>query len=166
MSKFFIYTLTLLISFSTESSFADNTSFEKGVAKASIVLGISDVVNASVETIVLPNDYAYSKAYTWGGDETSPPKRIIKTITISRNGQAFFIPLSTYADLANPRNLLLEKLPAHGFRLIINGGDAAGSYSAMLDFKKNEIFRRKVVSGEFPKEAWEETTFAFNHLSN
>lgn len=166
MSRYFLYTFSLLISFFVEPSFAENTNFEEGVAKVSMVLGVSDVVSVSVETIVPPNDYTYSKAYMWGSDETSPPKKIIKAITVLRSGQTFFIPLSTYADLANPRNFLLEKLPAQGFRLTINGGDAAGSYSAMLDFKKDEISRRKVVSGEFPKEVWEETIFSFNHLNN
>lgn len=142
------------------------TNFENGVAKASIAFGAADLVSVSVETIDTPNGYVYSKAYMWGGDETSPPKRIIKAITVLRNGQTFFIPLSAYADLGNPRKISLDKLPSHGFRLVISGGDAAGSYSAILNFKKDEISRRKIVSGEFPKEVWEETTFSFNHLNN
>lgn len=166
MSKLLLYAFALLLSFFVEPSFAVDTNFEEGVAKASMVLGVSDLVSISVETIEPPNSYVYSKAYMWGGDETSPPKRIIKAITVLRNGKMIFIPLSAYADIGNPRKIFLEKLPAHGFRLIISGGDAAGSYTAILDFKKNEISRRKVVSGEFPKEVWEETTFSFNHLNN
>jgi hypothetical protein len=166
MNKLLLFAFVLLLSSSVASSFAEVTNFEQGVAKASMALEAADLVSASVETIEPPSGYAYSKAYMWGGDETSPPKRIIKAITILRNGQMFFIPLSAYADLGNPKEISLEKLPAHGFRLIIGGGDAAGSYNAILDFKKNEISRRKVVSGEFPKEVWEETTFSFNHLKN
>jgi seryl-tRNA synthetase len=49
----------------------------------------------------------------------------------------------------------------------LNGsGLAAGLYDSMLDFKKVEISRRRVVSSEFPKEVWDETTFSFNHLNN
>jgi len=166
MRKFLLCAFAFLLSFSIESSFAVGTNFEEGIAKANVVLGASDSVSVSVETIELPDGYAYSKAYMWGGDETSPPKRIIKAITVLRNDQAIFIPLSAYADLGNPRRIFLEKLPAHGFRLTVSGGDAAGSYNAILDFKKNEISRRKVVSGEFPKEVWEQTTFSFNHLNN
>ena len=83
-----------------------------------------------------------------------------------RNGKKILIPLSAYADLGNPTEVYLKKLPSHGFRLILQGGDAAGSYRAILDFKEDEIFHRKVVSGEFPKEVWEETVFSFNHLNN
>ena len=166
MSKLWLLALIMLFSSLVESSFAAVANFEEGVAKASMVLGASDLVSVSVETIESPKGHVYSKAYMWGGDETSPPKRIIKAITVLRNGQIFFIPLSAYADLGNPREISLEKLPKHGFRLILSGGDAAGSYNAMLDFKKNEISRRKVTSGEFPKEVWEETVFSFNHLNN
>ena len=167
MSKFPRCAFALLFAlFYVAPSFAVVTSLEDGSAEASLSFGASDSVSISVETIEIPNGYAYSKAYMWGGDETSPPKTIIKAITVLRNDQTVFIPLSAYVDLGNPRTIALEKLPARGFRLTIRGGDAAGSYSAMLDFKKAEISRRKVVSGEFPKEVWEETTFSFNHLSN
>lgn len=166
MMKLFLTTLTLLLAFFVAPSSAVDKNPDAAVMKTSMALGASDSVNVSIETITTPNGYVYSKAYMWGGDETSPPKRIIKAITVSRNGQIFFIPLSVYADLGNPIKISLEKLPAHGFRLNISGGDAAGSYNAMLDFKKDEISRRKVVSGEFPKEVWEETTFSFNHLNN
>lgn len=166
MSKFLLCAFVLLLSFCIEPSFAVDINFEQSIAKASVVLSASDLVSVSVETIEPPDGYAYSKAYMWGGDETSPPKKIIKSITVLRNDQIIFIPLSAYADLGNPRKIILEKLPSHGFRLIIRGGDAAGSYSAMLDFNKNEISHRKVVSNEFPKEVWEVTTFSFNHLNN
>lgn len=166
MNKSLVFILALMLSLFVESTFALEINFKDGVAKDSIALGTSDLVNVAVETIEPTNDYAHSKAYMWGGDETSPPKKIIKAITVFRNGQNFFIPLSAYADLGNPSKISLLKLPAHGFRLLISGGDAAGSYSAMLDFKSNEISRRRVVSGEFPEEVWEETTFSFNHLNN
>jgi hypothetical protein len=165
MNKLFLTVLALLISFSAESAFALDANFATGIAKASLALGASDSVSVLVETIEPSSDFAYSKAYAWGGDETTPPKKIIKTITVLKNGQNLFIPLSAYADLGNPNKISLSKLP-RGFRLTISGGDAAGSYDARLDFKKNEISRRRVASGEFPKEVWEETTFSFNHLNN
>ena len=166
MNKSSICVVILMLSFSVESTFASDTTLERGVAKASTALGPSDVVTATVEAIEPPNDYVYNKAYLWGGDEASPPKTIIKAITVVRNGVVVFIPLSAYADLGDPISISLLKRPAHGFRLIISGGDGGGSYRATLDFKTNEIARRKVVSGEFPKDAWEETTYAFNHLNN
>ena len=166
MNKFLLCFFILLLSFSIEPSFAEDGIFVEGIAKASMALGASDLVSVSIEAVEPPNGYVFSKAYMWGGDEASPPKKIIKVITVLRNGQTIFIPLSAYADLGDPRKIILAKLPAHGFRLIINGGDAAGSYGAMLDFKKSDIFHRKVVSGEFPKQVWEETTFSFNNSNN
>src|SRR3569623_41541 len=143
MSKFLLCIFAVLFLFSVEPSFAVETEFKENIAKASAILGDSDLVNVSIEIIEPPKGYVYGKAYMWGGDETSPPKKIIKAITVVRNGQMVFIPLSAYVDLGNPKAISLQKRPAHGFRLIINGGDAAGSYSAMLDFKNNEISRRK-----------------------
>lgn len=164
MSKLFLFVLLLLLSMELAS--AQDANFVEGVAKTTITLGYADLATVSVETVQRPHGYVYANAYMWGGDETTPPKRIIKSITILRNGQTLFVPLSAYADLGSPRKILLQKLPDSGFRLIINGGDAGGSYSAMLDFNRNEISRRKVVSGEFPQEVGEETTFSFNHLDN
>jgi hypothetical protein len=166
MTRWLLCQFAFLFSFSIAPSFAADTTFEGGIAKASIALGASDSVNASVETTEPPTNYAYSKAYMWGGDDTTRPKTIIKAIIVVRNGQTLFIPLSVYADLGNPLKISLEKLPPHGFRLIIRGGDAAGAYKAMLDFNQRDIYHRKVLSGEFPKEVWEDTTFSFNHLNN
>lgn len=166
MNKFLCRTFVLALSFFAVLSFAEEVRFDGDIAKARLVLGYADRVDVSIETTEPPNNYAYVKAYTWGGDEASPPKKIVKSITIFRNEQSVFIPLSAYADLGSPRKISLQKLSASGFRLIISGGDAAGAYSATLDFKRNEITRRKVISGEFPKEVWEQTTFSFNHLNN
>lgn len=167
MNKLLHFLLALLLFLLlVESASALDANFEKDTATANLILGPADLVSVSVETIEPPHEFPYSKAYTWGGDDMTSPKRIIKKVTVLRNGQSLFIPLSAYADLGSPRRISLLKLSSHGFRLAISGGDAAGSYDAMLDFKKNEISRRRVVSGEFPKEVWEETTFSFNHLNN
>ena len=147
-------------------SLATNINFEEDIAKASIDLGQSELVHVSIKLTAMPNDYVYRQLYMWGGDETSPPKKIIKSISILRNGQSLFIPLSAYADLGDPREISLGKLTLREFTLIISGGDAAGSYSATLTFKNNELAKRNVKSSEFPQEVWEETTFSFNHLNN
>jgi len=105
MSNFLLCTFALLLLFSGGPSLAVDSNFEENVAKASMALGDSDLVNVSVETIAPPHGYAYSKAYMWGGDETSPPRRIIKAITVLRNGQMIFVPLSAYADLGDPRKI-------------------------------------------------------------
>lgn len=165
MNKSLFNVFALMLSWCALTSTAD-THIERIVLKASLAVTTSDLVNVSIETIEPSKNYIFSQAYMWGGDETSPPKTIIRAITVLRNGQSIFVPLSAYADLGKPTILTLAKLSGHGFRLTITGGDAAGSYRALLDFKNSEISRRKVVSGEFPKEVWEETTYSFNHLNN
>ena len=40
----------------------------------------------------------------------------------------------------------------------IRGGDAAGSYSATFEFRKNEM-ERTVRGGEFPDSVWERTIY-------
>jgi len=165
MNHFLLCALSLFfLAFATPASSLDAT-FVEGIAKAHLTLN-SELVDVSVNTIALPSNYAYRNAYTWGGDETSPPKRMISAITILKDGHIIYVPLSAFVDLGDPTRISLQKLPMSGFRLSIRGGDAAGSYSATLDFRKDEILRRRVESGEFPKEVWESTTFSFNHLAN
>lgn len=161
-----IISALLLLCLGVTQSLAENVDFVAGLATTSMDMGTFGLVKASVKTIEMPKDYPYGRAYMWGGDDTSSPKHIIKKISISVNGQLIYIPLSAFSDLGNPAQIGLKKLSSDSFRLIINGGNAAGSYSAMLDFRGSEIYQRKVVSGEFPKEVWEKTIFSFNHLNN
>lgn len=168
MRKYFtcIASALFLFSFGITQSFAASVGFVNDIATTHVTLGASDSVTATIEVTGVTKDYPYSKAYTWGGDEDSPPKRIIKDVSVMRNGRSIYIPLSAYADLGDPSQILLEKLSSKRFRLVINGGDAAGSYSAMLDFSGNKIYSKKVVSNEFPKHVWEKTIFSFNDLIN
>ena len=166
MNKIWVTALYLALTLLVKPALGLAVPFQKGVANTSILLGPSDLVRVSVKTIELPDGYPYSKAYRWGGDEVSPPKRIIETLEVVRKNHTVRIPLSAFVDLGNPRIIELVKLPSHGYRLIIRGGDAAGSYTACLDFRSDEIVQRKVTNSEFPKEVWEKTVFSFNHLNN
>lgn len=125
-----------------------------------------DLVVVTLLATPLPKNYVYQTAFMWGGDEFEPPRRIIRTIILTRNSQNLYVPLSAYADLGDPTHITLDRFHKHGFRLTIIGGDAAGSYRAYLNFKGDEIISKKVVSGEFPNEAWEETNYSFNNLNN
>ena len=166
MNKYCLLVTLSLIAFCPTTSFSSEADIGGHVTEVSINAGTPDAVSVSVTTVGTPKNYVYEKAFMWGGDEGISPKRIIETINVVKNKQRFFIPLSAYADLGNPMHISLEALSAHRFRLVIVGGDAAGAYKASLEFKNYEISRRKVVSGEFPKEVWEETRFSFNHLNN
>lgn len=166
MKKNCLLVALLIIAFCPGICFSTEADIVGDVTEVSINAGTSDSVIVSVMTVKTPKNYVYERAFMWGGSEMTSPKRIIETINVVKNKQRFFIPLSTYVDLGNPRHVSLDALPAHRFRLVIVGGDAASSYIATLDFKSDEISHRKVVSGEFPKEVWEETDYSFNHLNN
>jgi hypothetical protein len=72
-----------------------------------------------------------------------------------------FVPISAYSDLGNPRSSTIETADK-GFQIVVRGGDAATSYKATLVFEGGLLRSRKVVNGEFPDEAWEETIYSFN----
>lgn len=168
MKRIFLIALTLVFALFSKTGKSLEFDIEGGVAQASVNKGTPDEIHVFIETVELSRGHFHEKAFMWGGDENSPPKKVIKRIEIIRNyrKQKIFIPLSAYADLGNPKSISLLVLPTSRFRLVIVGGDAAGAYSAILEFKKNEILSRRVISGEFPKEVWEKTVYSFNHLNN
>lgn len=166
MSKYFVCAFAILFLYVSQPSFAATTKIENDAAKATLNLGPSELVKVSVKTVTPIAAYPYSKSYFWGGDKTTPPKKIIETISISKSTNTIDVPLSAYSDLGNPAEISLKKLSAHGFQIKICGGDAGGSYCAMLDFKNEGIIRRKVVHNEFPNQIWEETTYTFIQPDN
>lgn len=166
MKEMYYLVIAVLGALSPAMSYAAEANLVGPATEISINPGTPDSVVVSIVIADLPKDYIYRNSFMWGGDESQPPRRIVKAINVTRNKQKIFIPLSVYSDLGDPRQASLVQLPAHGFELTIVGGDAAGSYKALLEFKNNEIVRRKVASGEFPKQAWEETRFSFNRLNN
>jgi hypothetical protein len=98
----------------------------------------------------------------WGAENVCP-KRTIVNLTVSVAKENLFIPRSAFADLGNPRSILL-KTDSKKFVLIIYGGDAATSYIGELSFSNTQIISRRVESGENKESAWEETKFSFPDL--
>lgn len=121
------------------------------------------VVRVAVLTQNTPADFVHAHSYGWGGDDLTPPRWIVGGIKITRGKEQLYVPLSAYADLGEPRSLVAEPGKDGSFTLTLKGGDAGGSYSARLEFNNGELASRKVSSGEFPKDAWEETHYTFNH---
>lgn len=97
---------------------------------------------------------------SWWGTEDSLPRTIISELSVTVDGRPTFVPLSSYADLADPREVQIQEQPS-GFDVVISGSDAAGSYSAVLTFEDNALRQRLVRSGEFPDQRWEKTTYSF-----
>lgn len=111
------------------------------------------------------NKTLVKKGYRWGGEDIEPPQTVVSQLFVVVDGHDVFVPLSAFADLGSPRTVEV-KVTGRGFDLIIAGGDASASYRALLTFEARELTRRRVQHGEFPKEAWEETRYRFNRLSN
>lgn len=106
---------------------------------------------------------ANASDWQWGADGC--PTTILYSLTVRRADQRLWVPVSAYLDLAEVTKLQIAPVGS-GFEVKLFGGDAGTSYSAVLVFDTIQdvtLLRRRVVrSGEFPAEAWEETTYSFN----
>ncbi|TFZ05533.1 hypothetical protein EZ313_02340 [Ramlibacter henchirensis] len=100
-------------------------------------------------------------AYGWGVENTCS-KESIGGIMVEQGGKRQIVPLSAFADLAEPRTIRLIGKTPRSFILQISGGDAATSYRANLRFENGALKTRRVESGEFPADANETTKYRFN----
>lgn len=101
-------------------------------------------------------------SWRWGA-EGACPATVVGGVEVKVGPHAAFVPLSAFADLGNPRRVKIEEREGKGrFAVILQGGDAAISYKAELEFRMDVLLERVVRHGEFPAEAWEKTTYKFN----
>lgn len=99
--------IVLFSLFFINNSFADNVG-DSNLLKSSLILRGSNYFDVSIELTNIPENFIYGKSYIWGGDENSPPKKIIKNIKVIINKEDIFIPLSAYFDLGAPRDIFLK----------------------------------------------------------
>ena len=100
----------------------------------------------------------YKNGQLWGAWGKTPTT-VIALVAGSRNKESFFVPFSSYADLADPHTAEL-RLKGNNVELEIGNGDARHSYRAVLVFAKGwYLSSRRVVDSEMPKEAREETKY-------
>lgn len=118
-------------------------------------------VTATVATEPMPRDYLYRHRTMWGGHRGDSARRIITRIAVHIGSTSQYIPLSAYADLGDPAQVYLEPISDGRFRLVIHGSDAGGAYTAFFYFKQGDLDHRRVVSGEFPSQVWEDTHYGF-----
>jgi len=141
---------------------------EQGDAEAVIAFFKKDVllksgakvsVSVSVSKYVV-EDPMYSEPLWWG-TELVPPKTFIKELSVHVDENICWIPLSAYSDLVNIKSVDLRILN-EGFNIIIDGGDTATYYKAVLSFdNEGYLLRRMVYNPSFPDEIWEETNYSF-----
>jgi hypothetical protein len=158
--------LLLVFGIGLGAAFGHELGATIGTVSLKMDIGMAGHVRADVVVVETPRNYLYRGAFGWGGDESTPPRRVIAAINVSVNDRKLFIPLSSFVDLGDPRQVSLRPLENNEFTLRIVGGDAAGSYQASLEFTTKAIVSRKVTSGEFPTDVWEEDRYSFNKLRN
>jgi hypothetical protein len=91
----------------------------------------------------------------WGIDGGFP-STVVDIFKVEINNVAVVIPWKFYADITNVREAgIIES--ADVLILTVEGGDAAGSYTAEYSIKDNRLIERIVRVGEFPVEVWEKT---------
>ncbi len=161
MLKMILYSVAIILLGSFSSFSAPAAVYDKEIS--------TELGQVSVKVFVksLPKSQPCDAASSWRwGAENACPRTIIGSVTIKAFGKSLFVPLSAFADLGNPRTVKIEsRKEKESFVVILAGGDAATSYSAMLEFRNNLLSERVVRHGEFPDEAWEKTIYKFN-MSN
>jgi hypothetical protein len=108
------------------------------------------------------------EAWQWGSEQ-SCPRKVAAALTVQWGSQRVFVPVSAYVDLAGVRSVSVTATP-NGFSVHLDGGDAATSYRAVLEFEGDPgkggvaLRRREVRSVAFQDEVWEITQY-HNHAS-
>jgi hypothetical protein len=95
----------------------------------------------------------------WYGAELSPPKEVVQRCEVRYRGRRIPIGRGAYCDLSEINSVYFYKNRRGEMVLKIEGGDAAGSYRAYLVFSRGALVRRRVESGEFPNNFYEETRY-------
>ena len=152
--------LSALVTCIAATSYASSGIFVGNNAELSATTRDGVSIRVIVQKIAPPSDYPIRGGFHWGGDDTEIPKALVISVQTWVGGDKIFILTSAYADLGDPRSVSLEAT-RNGCVIKIDGGDAAGSYSAILSIDNGNILRRRVISGEFPDKVWEETTYSF-----
>lgn len=158
---------SLTIAIILMSPYPYSADFNQGIVKLSDRLADGTQIQLELYTIKITSSYPYKNAVMWGGDwegedKVLMPKTVISDMHIKVGNEKMYIPLSAYSDLGNPYQISLGKLQSHNeFQIIILGGDAGGSYRAVLTFDREKILRRRVMLGENSCEVWEETVYSY-----
>lgn len=95
----------------------------------------------------------------WYGAEYSTPRWVTKQIEVRYKGRRIPLGRGVYCDLAEVSTIRFYRNQHGEVVLVINGGDAHDSYNAYLVFRGGDLVRRRVESGEFPQNFYEETRY-------
>lgn len=161
----FLFCLLVLEIFSVFPSNATEKGialFTKADTTVSLVEGCSRV-KVTFHPIRI-SDAAIAKSE--GGCSSNGAERaFLKSVEISVNDRALFVPRSAYADLADLREATVRK-DGKAFILTLSGGDAADSYYAQIFFDGKGVNRKKLFSSLDPDKPTEETRYWLRALKD
>ena len=100
----------------------------------------------------------------WGAD-CADPHFSINILSLMIDNKKVLLPFKFFSDLGDVNKIDISDSNSN-FKLVILGGDGAGSYSAEFLFNNNRLIERIVRSGEFPDEIWEKTTIGNDLLDH
>lgn len=149
--------------FASECRSSDITTFSNGIAKLESKYGNSTLI-IEVRTQKFSN-FPYRETLMWGGYLVEPhnshPKMFVASFTIEAGKKDIVLPLSAFADLADPYTISIEKKSKNGFDIKLLGSETSEAYEALFHFEGDHLKLRKVKNLEFPDEAWEETVYSW-----
>ncbi len=157
-----ILLLTLIIYTGTNCLEVEKNIGKSGVYEFKLEMTNENIVRCNIEVASFLKGMLYNRR--WGSDWENP-KVIISSIKLWINKKEIFIPLSAYSDISNVRLAKLLTISG-GYRIIIQGGDAATSYELSIDIYGNRVSRRKIRSSEFPDEGWEMTIYSNEEIKD
>lgn len=156
--------LVLLLCSIGEVLAQERAEFRNGIATAVTKDANGRVVSARVRIAKPGADFPFTQGYRWG-TEVRPPDAVVTAVHIRVGDREIFVPLSAYADLADPSSISIHVAPKSA-SLSIRGGDASTSYDATLTFAGSFVTRRVVRNRAFPESAWEETRYSYTVRTN
>lgn len=152
----------LTTAFALSCALQASVSHAEGVAfKKDEVLSNGAKITVLVSVSEFVADDSMYFAPLWWGAELSPPREFIKKLTVRVGENESMVRFSAYSDLANINSVDLT-VDDKGFNIIIDGGETATHYKAVISFdNEGFLMRRKVYSPSFPDEVWEKTKYSF-----
>ena len=97
----------------------------------------------------------------WGAEDVQPHRVIQRLIATPADGLQLYMPLSAFADLADPDSVVFAKAANDStFAFTLCGGRAPRKYRATLTCNQSRVLFRRVVDVRDPEDFWEETRFS------
>lgn len=93
----------------------------------------------------------------WGGSESSP-KLVACQFEIWYKGRRVPVPRSVFADLSSINEVSM-KPGKSGMTFVVEGGDADDGFDCLIRLRNGVVVSRRVQSGEFPTNFYEETKY-------